>query len=61
VGLLFLAGGIGFPVGYLLNITFLSPAVPFDLKSMAILFLLGAGCGAFGGDAIGLPPEARIC
>jgi hypothetical protein len=55
VALLFLAGGIGFVAGYALNITFLFPAIPFDIPSMTVLCLLGAGGGAFwGGLAWGI-------
>src|SRR5262249_29601892 len=49
VALFFLAGGIGMVAGYALNITFLFPAIPFDIRFMTLLCLLGAGCGAFWG------------
>jgi hypothetical protein len=50
--LLLLAGGIGIVAGYLLNITFIWPAVPFDIRSMAFLFVIGALCGAFWGALV---------
>jgi hypothetical protein len=50
--LLFLAGGIGFVAGYLLNITFISPAVPFDIRYMAFFFVIGALFGALWGSLV---------
>ena len=50
--LLFLAGGIGIVAGYALNVTLLFPAIPFDLRLMTLLCLLGAGGGAFWGGLV---------